>query len=159
MTYVCLWTPSWRTGGGVPADGAADAAPSNTTGCTPADLAPALLAVAPRVAAERRGVVWADARSLPARELADRLLLVAAECGVGDVRAGVAGTPVAAEVAARWCDAQATRVTEVWPGGDRDFLALYPVSVLEPPALVNKLLDAVGIETCRDLAALDREAV
>ena len=183
MTYVCLWTPSWRTGaaigvdaeastpiasvGGARASGArvdsvpaaSAAAPSPRAPCSPADLAPALLAVAPRVTAERRGVVWADARGLPARVLAERLLAIAAERGVGDARAGVAGTPVAAEVAARWCDPTVSPVAEVPPGGDRDFLALYPISVLEPSAPLGTLLDAVGLETCRDLAALDRESV
>jgi protein ImuB len=142
MTFVCLWTPGWSTGVDFPAD-----------------LAPALLSVAPRVMAERRGVVWADARGLPAREVAEALLLVLAgqdAGGDGQGRAGIALTPVAAEVAARWCEGP---VSEVRPGGDGDFLAPFPIAALDPPKTLRPLLDAIGVETCRDLARLDHDAV
>jgi hypothetical protein len=146
MTFVCLWTPGWSTGADFPAD-----------------LAPALLSVAPRAVAERRGVVWADARDLPAREIAEALLGMLAGRGIGisdgeagRLRAGIALTPVAAEVAARWCEGP---VTEVRPGGDRDFLALFPIAALDPAKPLRPLLDAIGVETCRDLALLDHDAV
>jgi len=155
MTFVCLWTPSSPTGAGASADGA-------LTDAARADLTVALLAVAPRVLAEeRRGIVWADARGLPARGTAERLLAVLREHAAGAARpasprAGVAMTPVAAEIAARH---GAGPVTEVRPDGDRDFLALYPVAVLEPPEPLRNALDAAGIALCRDLAALDQGAV
>src|SRR5919202_5817800 len=80
MSFVCLWSPSWPIGAALPAD-----------------LAAALLAVAPRIAGGEAGRVWADARGLSGSVLADELLEVAREHGVADVRAGVAVTAVAAE--------------------------------------------------------------
>jgi hypothetical protein len=83
MSFVCLWSPSWPTGAAFPAD-----------------LGAALLAHAPRLAIGEAGRVWADARGLNGRELAERLLEVAREHGVADIRAGVAMSAIAAEVAA-----------------------------------------------------------
>ena len=75
MTFVCLWSPRWSAGG----------APL-------AELAAALLADAPRVAVEARGVIWADARGLPAPRLARDLLARLDPAGAGEVCAGVAAT-------------------------------------------------------------------
>src|SRR3954452_12430655 len=83
MSYVCLWSPSWPI--------AAD---------FPADLVASLLGVAPRVAVGERGLVWGDARGLHGAQLAEQMLRVASDYGFDDVHAGVALTPVAAEVAA-----------------------------------------------------------
>src|SRR5437763_4947965 len=83
MSYVCLWSPSWPTG--------ADFA---------ADLVASFLTHAPRVAVGERGLVWGDARGLIGAQLAERMLHVASDYGFDDVHAGVALTPVAAEVAA-----------------------------------------------------------
>src|SRR3982751_2887790 len=83
MSFVCLWSPSW------PIDAA-----------FPADLVAALLAVAPRIAVGEAGRVWADARGLSGSGLAEELLEVARDRGVTDVRAGVAVSAIAADVAA-----------------------------------------------------------
>ena len=96
MTFVCLWSPHWATAG----------APL-------ADLAAALLKEAPRVATDARGVIWADARGLPAPRLAwallERLRTAGAGADGGEVRAGVSAVPVAAEVAARSGDSPVIR--------------------------------------------------
>ena len=83
MSYVCLWSPSWPTGADFPAD-----------------LVASLLGVAPRVAVGVRGLVWGDARGMNASALATEMVRVASDYGFDDVRAGVAITTVAAEVAA-----------------------------------------------------------
>ncbi|MDQ3521871.1 MAG: hypothetical protein M3434_06000, partial [Gemmatimonadota bacterium] len=104
MAFVCLWSPDWRTGAG-PAP----------------ELAERLLEVVPRVRVEQ--VLWADARGLPALELAEALR---ARIGAS-ARAGIAAAPVAAEVAAR---GREDPVTWVEPGTERAFLAPYPVALL-----------------------------
>src|SRR5437763_13306343 len=88
MSYVCLWSPSWPTGADFPAD-----------------LVASLLLHAPRVAVGERGLVWGDARGLNGGKLAESMLRVANDYGFGDAHAGVALTPVAAEVAATRCEA------------------------------------------------------
>lgn len=84
MSCVCLWSPVWSTGEG-PGD----------------EVTASLLEVVPRVVVERRGVVWADGRGLPAPRVAGELLDCLGGLGVGTVWAGVALVPVAAELAAR----------------------------------------------------------
>jgi protein ImuB len=138
MTCVCLWSPRWETAG----------APL-------ADLAASLLEEAPRVAVEGRGVVWADARGLPAPRLA-RALLGRAGGRTDGVRAGVAAVPVAAELAAR---AGSGPLTFVEPGRERAFLAQLSLELLSPDPGLRALLDGVGIRTCGALGALAREAV
>jgi protein ImuB len=154
MSYVCLWSPAWRTGAG-----------------PGLELGESLLAIAPRVAVERRGVVWADARGLPAEPLALELAgavaelqasaageaVAAAAIGPG---AGVAAVPVAAELAARLAARAPAAGPVVVPSGrERDWTAPLPLSFLEPGARLTPLLDGVGLTTCGELAALDREAV
>lgn len=142
MSLVCLWSPRWETGG----------APL-------AELATALLSAAPRVAVEARGVLWADARGLPAPALAHTLLRCLHEENVGAVagaRAGVSVVPVAAEAAARSGGAP---VTEVAPGYERAFLAPLPLKLLGAEARLLGMLNGVGIRTCGPLAALERAAV
>jgi protein ImuB len=135
MSFVCLWSPRWATAG----------APL-------ADLAAALLTAAPRVAVEGRGVLWADARGLPAPRLAWTLR----ERAGGEARAGVAAVAVAAELAARSGDAP---VTFVEPGRERAFLSPLPLELLGPDPRLRALLDGVGVHTCGALAALSREGV
>ncbi len=139
MTFVCLWSPRWRTAG----------APALT------ELAAPLLEAAPRVAVEARGVVWADARGLPAPRLAWTLLERLGD-RAAEVRAGVAAVPVAAELAARAADQP---VTLVEAGRERASLAPLPLELLEPDRRLRPLLDGVGVRTCGELAALEREAV
>jgi nucleotidyltransferase/DNA polymerase involved in DNA repair len=155
MSFVCLWSPSWPTGAAFPAD-----------------LVVALLAEAPRLAVGEAGRVWADARGLSGGALAERLLEVAREAGVGDARAGVAMSAIAAEVGAVYGQVPSSRFPVpgtrnqepgtplvVRPGSDRDFLAPFPISVLSPPESLVPLLDGVGIDTCGDLARLDAESI
>jgi protein ImuB len=164
MTFVCLWSPDWATAG----------APL-------AELATALLEQVPRVAVEGRGVIWADARGLPAPKLAWSLLKAAsppsrvpenesqAQGGATGlfrnpqsaihnqgVKAGVAAVPIAAELAAR---SGVSPVTLVEAGYERAFLAPLPIKLLEPEPRLLSLLDGVGLRTCGELAGLEREAV
>ncbi|HEX8830581.1 MAG TPA: hypothetical protein VF705_05410, partial [Longimicrobium sp.] len=108
---------------------------------------------APRVAVGH-GVVWADARGLDAAALAATLLARAGALGV-EVRAGVAGAPVAAEAAAR---RGGDAVTVVRPGCERDFMAAMPLEALAPCPRTRALLEGAGVRRCGDLAGLPREA-
>jgi protein ImuB len=138
MSFVCLWNPAWQT-----------------AGAALAELGTALLRDAPRVAVETRGVIWADARGLPAPHLAWQLLRRVAETWP-DTRAGVASVPVAAEVAARSADSP-VRIVE--PGHERSFLAPLPLALLTRDTRVLGLLGGVGLSTAGDLARLERAAV
>jgi protein ImuB len=174
MTFVCLWIPDWST-----------AAASTAEAPALDRLTEALLHVAPRVAISAPGLLWADARGLPERALAEALCAVVRKQVGAGVQAAVAQTPIAAEVAARHpssdCHlpaeisqdahipaataavAEAEVVTLVPPGKDREFLAPYPLVVLRDVAKVDPrllpLLAGLGIEVCGDLAALGREEV
>jgi hypothetical protein len=139
MSYVCLWSPSWPI--------AAD---------FPADLVASLLGVAPRVAVGERGLVWGDARGLHGGQLAEQMLRVASDYGFDDAHAGVAMTPVAAEVAATQ---STTQLVVVKLGQDASFIAPYPLAVLSPPEHLAALVNGLGIETCGTFAALDAEAI
>lgn len=139
MTFVCLSIP-----------------PSPTAAARAAELAPRLLELVPRVrVAEPAMLVWADARGLPARGTAERVLDAGRAVDAG-VRAGVAGTPIAAEVAARH---GAAALVEVPAGEDRAFLGPFPIRVLGPAPDLRRLLVGTGVERCRDLAGLDAGAV
>ena len=65
-------------------------------------------------------------------------------------------TPVSAEVAAR--HGKGGLVT-IAPGSEREYLAPYPVGVLEPSLALSTMLDGIGVECCGDLARLDLESV
>jgi hypothetical protein len=144
MSYVCLWSPRWPT--------AAD---------FPADLVASLLAHAPRVAVGERGLVWGDARGLNGAKLAEAMLRVANDYGFEDVRAGVAMTPIAAEVAARHGASQTGTnvVVSVKPGTDAAFIAPYKLHVLAPSEHIAALLNGLGIETCGAFGSLDAESI
>jgi len=139
MSYVCLWSPSWPTGADFPAD-----------------LVASLLGVAPRVAVGERSLVWGDARGLHGGQLADAMRRVASDYGFDDVRAGVALTPVAAEVAATRSE---TPLLVVPVGKDRSFIAPYPLAVLSPPEPLAALVKGLGIETVGAFAELDAESI
>jgi hypothetical protein len=139
MTFVCLSRLAGPTGA-----------------VNAAELAPVLLARAPRVRADAHGLIWADARGLPARPLSEALLALLCGHECVEPHAGIAQTPVAAEVASRF---GVTPIVEVPAGTDRDFLASHPVTVLSPEPALERLLDGTGIESCADLARLDRAAV
>jgi protein ImuB len=152
MSIACLWTPAWRTDEEPPAPPVAP------------DVVEALLDVVPRVALDGRGMVWADVRGLPLRDTAERLR-AACETSDDTVRVGVAGIPVAAEIAARWGEERPKSggspraVTIVPAGGDRDFLAAAPIALLDPIPSLLTLLEGTGLTTCGALAVLSREAV
>jgi hypothetical protein len=139
MSYVCLWSPSWPTGADFPAD-----------------LVASLLTHAPRVAVGERNLVWGDARGLHGGQLAEHMLRVAGDYGFEDAHAGVAMTPVAAEVAATQ---STTQLVIVKLGQDRQFIAPYALRVLSPSGEISALLQGLGIETCGALANLDAEAI
>ena len=171
MTFVCLWSPAW---------------PAGTT--VAADLGPALLAHTPRVV-EQPGLIWADGRGLDRRALGGAILdLLEENPHAKDTRAAIAETPIAAQVAAtRGASPMASdapkvvsRTTELHPeqipatptrpvaenplivvpaGGDREFLAPFSVDVLQPPPDIDRLLEGIGVSTCGQLAALERESV
>ena len=126
-----------------------------------------LFAVSPRVVVEPRGIVWCDAASLDARGVAVRSLELLRDANVETVaRAGVAVTPIAAEVAANFGNAHNQPpttnhqpLTFVRSGTDAAFLSKHPIEVLDPSPPVQSLLRASGIEKCGDLAVLDHESV
>jgi protein ImuB len=125
-------------------------------------ISAALLAVSPHVVIGARGVIWADARGLPAREVADAVLAIAKEQGIEDARVGIARIAIAAEMAAT---VGRTPVMLVTPGDERAFLAPYPLRMLAeaaptpPLPKLSAALADVGIEHCGELAALTLEEV
>jgi len=152
MTFVCLWTPA-----------AAPYPPAIGTDITPENdllqrLVPSLLGVAPRVMLGANGIVWADARGMSAESLARDLLDVFQEKDVKKVRAATSITPISAEVAARHGYGKNGLIT-IAPGSEREYLAPFPVGVLEPSLFLATLLDGIGVERCGDLARLDLESV
>jgi len=143
MSYVCLWSPSWPTGADFPAD-----------------LVASLLGVAPRIAIGERGLVWGDARGLHGGLLAEAMLRVASDYAFDDAHAGVALTPVAAEVAAVHSAVEAgVPFIIVKPGTDASFIAPRKFAVLSPPEHIAALLQGLGIETCGALGSLDAESI
>ncbi len=143
MTFICLWSPA-----------------ANTTDKQESELLlkliPALLRAAPRVMLGTNGIVWADARGMSAESLARDLLQLFHDDGVEKVRAAVSLTPVCAEVASRHGKGALIKVP---PGSERDYLARFPVGVLEPSLFLSSLLDGIGVESCGDLAKIDLESV
>jgi protein ImuB len=139
MSILCLWIPGWRTGEE-----------------SLAELTPLLLEEAPRVAIEERGVVWVDVRGLSGARIAVELVRRVKERGEGEVRAGVAPVPIAAEAAARFGRLE---VVEVGQGEERDFLAPLPLSLLTEEEPLLSLLEGAGLRCCGDLAGLTAEAV
>jgi protein ImuB len=132
---VCLWAAGWST-------------------TVREALLEHLLVEAPRLALSN-DVIWANAEGLDAGKLGQRLVALCAEHGV-QVQAGVASTAMVAEVAAR----TAAHVLQcVAPGEERAFLAERPIGVLQIDESWCVMLQGVGIETCGELAALDREAI
>jgi len=100
--------------------------------------------------------LWCDIRGLPVYATVDRITHVLAMHGVTSAKLGIAATPIAAEVAARYAAEQTTFVRE---GEDRVFLSRFAIDVLAPDPTLANLLDGAGIETCGDLARLSRESV
>ena len=132
MAVVCLWAAAW------PPDLSASALPAE------------LLAIVPRVTIAG-DVIWADARGLPAEPTARALLERAGACGVTDARAGVANVPVVAELLAKAAAAgQVNTNTDIAP---------LPLSLICRDDRLLALLDGVGVRSCGEFGALEREAI
>lgn len=138
------------------------------------DVAPRLVALTPRVIVEPRGLMWCDAQGLNASRVACGGLELVRGDGkspaISDACAGVARTPIAAEVAAITAGVARSAssaesswrggvVTVVQPGTDAGFLAAHPIEVLGPSPHLCALLRGSGVERCGDLAVLDHESV
>ena len=119
------------------------------------ELTPQLLTVTPRIVV-CRDVIWADARGLSSDLVVNDLLGIFDEREAAHIRVGVAATPIAASVASAF---GAGIINTIPLGGDRDFLAPFPISVLEPSASLATLLEGVGLEKCGEMARLEGEAV
>lgn len=145
MSFVCLWIPDWPTAAG-----------SRTSSTGGTDLPTALLAVAPHVVTEARGVIWVDARGLDATAIGRRTLEVARRYGGDAPRVGVAQTAIAAEVAAIHGDAPLVTVPN---GIDVTFLAPFPLAVLAPSPQLRTALTDMGLYSCGDLARLTQTSV
>jgi protein ImuB len=132
MSVVCLWSPAW------PSDLSASALPAE------------LLAIVPRITMAD-DVVWADARGLPIDYVAHALLEHAAACGINEVCAGVADVPIVAELRAK-----SAQRGEVNLDGA---IAALPLRLICADERLLTLLEGVGLRTCAEFGALDREAV
>ena len=143
MTFICLWS-------------SATTATATQESELLHKLIPSLLGAAPRVMLGVNGMVWADARGMSAEPLARDLLHLFHDNGVEKVSVAVSLAPICAEVAARYGKGALIAIP---PGSERDYLARYPVGVLEPSLALSSLLDGIGVESCGDLAKLDLESV
>ena len=139
MTFICLWSPA-VAGENELLQG----------------LVLPLLGVAPRVLMGTGGIVWADARGMSAEPLARDLLRIFHENGVEKVGAALSISPICAEVAARHGKGALIGIP---PGTEREYLAPFPIGVLEASLSLASLLDGIGVESCGDLAKLDLESV
>ena len=151
MSFACLWTPSAVP---PPALLRTDEVPAESELLQ--QLVAPLLTVAPRVMIGSKGIVWADARGLNAESLAKDLVEVYHEKGVEKVRAAISIVPICSEVAALHGRGGLIKVPV---GAERDYLARFPIGVLEPSLALSSLLDGIGVECCADLARLDLESV
>jgi hypothetical protein len=149
--FICLWTPA-----ALPALPLFAEEEANQESELLKELVPQLLNVAPRVTIGAKGVVWADARGLNAELLARDLLAVFHRHDVAKVRAGISLVPIAAEVAALHGNGGLITISV---GSEREFLAPFPIGVLDPSPSLSVMLDGIGVEKCADLARLDLESV
>ena len=139
MTIVCLWSSTWTV--------------ESMTG-----ISPSLLKVVPRLSVEaERRLIWADARSLPAREVCSNLISSLNHQGVTNAQCGASNAPIAAEIAALVATPSTSVIIET--GREREFLDPQSVTVLSPSPRLHSLFDGVGIEKCADLTRLDSESV
>jgi protein ImuB len=135
--FMCLYAPAWP-----------DLATS--------PLSAELLAIVPRITIAS-DLVWADARGLNVHGVAFEALSRAAACEIGDVRVGVARVAIVAELAARTAAPLTAAIIE-----DDDaaaFISSIPLTIFAGHERLLALLDGVGIRTCGELAALEREPV
>jgi protein ImuB len=135
--FMCLYAPAWP-----------DLATS--------PLSAELLAIVPRITIAS-DLVWADARGLNVHGVAFEALSRAAACEIADVRVGVARVAIVAEVAARTAAPLTAAIIE-----DDDaaaFISSIPLTIFAGHERLLALLEGVGIRTCGELAALEREPV
>ena len=151
--FICLWTPAAFPTPTLPLF--ADEGVVQESELLN-ELVPQLLTVAPRVTIGSRGVVWADARGLNAELLARDLVEVYHQNDVEQVRAAISLVPIAAEIAALHGSGSLIKIPI---GSEREFLAPFPIGVLETSPFLASLLDGIGVERCADLAKLDLESI
>ena len=139
MAFFCISSPGWVA--------------------QPLDrYAMAVLKAAPRVAVDAgRGLIWADGKSLQIQSICRDIRTELEQAGASKTPIGISSVPVAAEIASR--ENELDSLTIVPAGGEREFLAAYPIGVLLPSLPLANLFDGVGIETCGDLAVLEQESV
>src|SRR5690349_10298477 len=141
--FICLWTPAALPALPLFADQGVVQESELLN-----ELVPRLLTIAPRVTIGSRGVVWADARGLNAEQLARALLdlfrrhdpqspLPASRLPL-PARAAISLVPIAAEVAALYGSGT---LIEIPVGSEREFLAPFPIGVLETSPFLASLLD------------------
>jgi len=133
---VCLYAPDWGDLGSSP-------------------LTAELLTIVPRITIAQ-DVVWADARGLDVQQTAAALITRASACDIAAVRAGVARVPITAELAARTAQPQTVIIVDA---DEAEFLAPLPLTLLAGHERLLGLLEGVGVRTCGELGALEREAV
>jgi len=93
---------------------------------------------------------------MSAEPLARDLIEVYHDKGVEKVRAAISRVPICAEVASLHGKGA---FIDIPPRDERDYLARFPIGVLEPSLALSTMLDGIGIECCADLARLDLESV
>ncbi|MGQ0560711.1 MAG: DinB/UmuC family translesion DNA polymerase [Gemmatimonadota bacterium] len=120
-----------------------------------ATLSSELLTIVPRITLAP-DLVWADARGLNAHQIGLDLLARAVAAGIEDARTGIARTAIVAELAARTAESQTVVLVD---SDERAFIAPIALNALIAEGRLLALLEGVGIATCGELAALEREAV
>ena len=129
------------------------------------EVTTALLAASPRVSWEQgHGVWWVDAAGLGGEaKLARRLLALAAGCGFGAPRVGVADSAIAAYAASigprRGAARRRTGPFIIQSGRDAEFLAPFPLALLDLDDDLTDTLRALGLATVGALAALAPDEV
>jgi len=124
-----------------------------------ADLLEIALAHSPLVEAGEPGLVYLDVAGLrrlwgDEGDIGRRLVRAAADRGF-QIRVGIAGSRIAALVAAR----RANDVAVVEPGADAEYLARAPLSLLDLPAEMAARLGTWGLRSLGELAALPATAL
>ena len=139
MSILCLWIPDWQIDEE-----------------SVAELTPLLLQVVPRVVLERRGVIWADGRGLPAERLAGQLLERLHEQEISGAKVGIGSAPIVAEAGARHGKQQ---INSVEAGKEKKYLAPLPLTLLSEDERLLDMLKGAGIRKCGQLSELTAESV
>jgi len=139
------------------------------------EVTTALLALSPRVAWNgpaplgvlaswrlHTGLWWVDAAGLGEETtLARRLLATARRTGFGPPRVGLADAAITAYAATfpRFAGFPARRMLVVPPGRDAEFLAPYPLGLLDLDEDLGETFHALGLKTVGQIAALEEGEV